>query len=139
MFDALVEAMKASPEPGMEALPQERKRFPKLKGSELDGLLDLFRQCFARSSGTYADWTRLATKIGKAILLTKFAFKEIIRKLASQHKWATAPVPDLWARVINIPRQRQPNSKTYVPHVSVLLALIAYERAQTTNGESSWA
>ena len=65
MLDALVEEMKSSPGPGyvdvwrqtiqglfehviyrlpvsLESLPQEWKRFPKLKGPELDGLLDLF-------------------------------------------------------------------------------------------------
>uniref|UniRef100_M4BMV8 Uncharacterized protein n=1 Tax=Hyaloperonospora arabidopsidis (strain Emoy2) TaxID=559515 RepID=M4BMV8_HYAAE len=111
MFEALQESMRTSTGPGhlevwrqtiqelfeveysrlpvrSDALPEERKRFPKLMGHEKDSLLDLFRQCFVVSSGTFTDWKRLATKM------------DIIRKLASLHKWATAPVPDQWARVV---------------------------------------
>ena len=42
----------------------------------------------------------MAQQIGTELLLTKWAFKEIIRKLASKQKWATAPIPRQWSQVV---------------------------------------
>ena len=42
----------------------------------------------------------MAHQIGKELLLTKWTFKEIMRKLANTHKWATAPIPRQWSQVL---------------------------------------
>ena len=39
----------------LDALPANRKRYPTLTGAELGSFLDLFRQCFVATPGTYAD------------------------------------------------------------------------------------
>uniref|UniRef100_A0AAV1TMW8 CCHC-type domain-containing protein n=1 Tax=Peronospora matthiolae TaxID=2874970 RepID=A0AAV1TMW8_9STRA len=137
LFEALIESMKASPGPtnvdvwrlsiqdlftakyaripvSVDALPAGRTRFPKLKGPEAKSLLDLFRRCYVSASVSFADWKRLAHQISKELLLTKWAFKEIIRKLVSQQKWATAPVPNQWAEVVragNTARQMDGENK----------------------------
>uniref|UniRef100_A0AAV1VGC9 CCHC-type domain-containing protein n=1 Tax=Peronospora matthiolae TaxID=2874970 RepID=A0AAV1VGC9_9STRA len=135
MFEALTAAMKASSGPpyldvwrqtiqelfalefarlpvSFDALPAERKRYPKLTSTELVSLLDLFKQCFVVTSGRYVDWTRLAHQISKEILVTKWAFKEILRKLASRQKWAVAPIPRLWSQVVQTGSAAAPASTT---------------------------
>lgn len=95
MFDALIEEINASDDTRhmavwrptiqelfaleflclpirVKAMSAERRRFPTLKGMEADSLLDLFRQVFVATPGTYADWKRLATRIVKAIVVTKW-------------------------------------------------------------------
>lgn len=123
MFSALVADMKASPTIGQvearratvkelfaieyrvvpvqeAALPADRKRFPTPYGAEAASLLALFEQVFVLCSGTYAEWKQLATAISHELLTTKWAFKEIIRRLASRHKWAQAPVLNQWAQTV---------------------------------------
>uniref|UniRef100_A0AAV1TWG6 CCHC-type domain-containing protein n=1 Tax=Peronospora matthiolae TaxID=2874970 RepID=A0AAV1TWG6_9STRA len=95
-----------------DALPAERKRYPKLTSTELVSLLDLFKQCFVVTSGRYVDWTCLAHQISKEILVTKWAFKEILRKLASRQKWAVAPIPRLWSQVVQTGSSAAPASTT---------------------------
>ena len=140
MFAALVEAMAESPNVGQveawrttirhlfaevyktvpiqtEALPAARKRFPAIHAAEAASLLGLFEQVFVRSKGTFSDWQKLATAIAHELLNTKWAFKEIIRRLASQHKWTQAPVLNQWAQVV---RQGAPAPRTDHPQVSNL-------------------
>ena len=74
-------------------LPADSKRYYNLTGAELVFMPNLFQQCFVVTTGTYADWTRLAHQIGKEFLLKKRIYKEIMRKLASRQKWVTAPIP----------------------------------------------
>lgn len=123
MFEALVEDMAESPNVGQveawrttiktlfakafnavsvqtEDLPAARKRFPKLNAEEASSLVGLFEQVFVRNHGTFSDWQKMATAITHELLTTKWALKEIIRRLSSQHKWAQAPVLNQWARVV---------------------------------------
>ncbi|KAG2967676.1 hypothetical protein PC119_g24411 [Phytophthora cactorum] len=66
-----------------EALPEARKRFPTLTAADAAGLLALFDQFYVQKERTYSDWTVRATAIGHELLTTKWAFKEIIRKMSS--------------------------------------------------------
>ncbi|KAG3043623.1 hypothetical protein PC121_g22435 [Phytophthora cactorum] len=76
-----------------EALPEARKRFPTLTAADAAGLLALFDQFYVQKEGTYSDWTVRATAIGHELLTTKWAFKEIIRKM-SRHTIARCRFTD---------------------------------------------
>ena len=73
-------------------LPVERARYPQLRGKEVDCLLDLFKQVFVETTGSFSEWRRLSRTIGLELLGSKWAFSQIVRKLDSQDKWAAAPV-----------------------------------------------
>ncbi|KAG4225011.1 hypothetical protein PC116_g26549 [Phytophthora cactorum] len=76
-----------------EALPEARKRFPTLTAADAAGLLALFDQFYVQKERTYSDWTVRATAIGHELLTTKWAFKEIIRKM-SRHTIARCRFTD---------------------------------------------
>ena len=81
-------------------LPASKARYPRLRASEASSLLRLFEQAFVASAGTFNDWKKLASALGKDLVLTKWAFTAIVRRLTSQHKWAQAPVLNQWAQVV---------------------------------------
>ncbi|TDH67451.1 hypothetical protein CCR75_007311 [Bremia lactucae] len=83
-----------------EELPAERKRFPSHKADEAGLLLNLFEQAHVTRRGSFSDWKQMDTAITHEILSMKWAFKDIIRRFSSQHKWSQSPVLSQWAQVV---------------------------------------
>ena len=55
---------------------------------------------FVNSPGTFTEWRKLVTVLTKELFTTKWGFREIVRKMSSQHKWAQAPVLNQWAHMV---------------------------------------
>lgn len=69
-----------------EELSAQRKRYPSLNAAEASILLGLFEQAYVKRRGSFSEWKNMAMAITREILTTKWSFKEIVRRLASQHK-----------------------------------------------------
>uniref|UniRef100_A0AAV1T5B8 Uncharacterized protein n=1 Tax=Peronospora matthiolae TaxID=2874970 RepID=A0AAV1T5B8_9STRA len=83
-----------------EEVPAERKRFPTLHAAEASALLGLFEQACATRRSSFTEWEKIAKLIAKELITTKWAFTDIVRRIASKQKWAYSPVLSQWATVV---------------------------------------
>uniref|UniRef100_M4BQP9 Uncharacterized protein n=1 Tax=Hyaloperonospora arabidopsidis (strain Emoy2) TaxID=559515 RepID=M4BQP9_HYAAE len=70
---------------------------------------------YVKSRGSFSDWKKMAAAITREIFTTKWAFKEIVRRFASKHKWAHSTVLSQWAQVV---RSGTADPSPDPPHVS---------------------
>ncbi|RLN52050.1 hypothetical protein BBJ29_010003 [Phytophthora kernoviae] len=81
-------------------IPQSKRQYPKLTGTEATQLLTFVEIALVEDTGSYDDWVKFVAAMCRQLYNTNWSLTEIIRNMSGRARWTQTPVMNQWAEKV---------------------------------------